>query len=84
MSTMTINGRVAALPDDLDAMLIDVVRGDLVSEVHQAGIGTDGEDHALHDTDERVADPEVRGQRDETARHGGRAASGPGPPRSPR
>ncbi len=29
MSTMTINGRVAPLPDDLDAMLIDVVREDL-------------------------------------------------------
>src|SRR5216110_980616 len=29
MSTMTINGRVAALPDDLDALLIDVVRDDL-------------------------------------------------------
>ena len=29
MSTMTINGRVAPLPDDLDAMLIDVVRSDL-------------------------------------------------------
>nr|MBA2402491.1 2Fe-2S iron-sulfur cluster binding domain-containing protein [Bradyrhizobium sp.] len=29
MSTMTINGRVAPLPDDLDAMLIDVVRTDL-------------------------------------------------------
>ena len=29
MSTMTINGRVAPLPDDLDTMLIDVVRGDL-------------------------------------------------------
>ena len=29
MSTMTINGRVAPLPDDLDAMLIDVVRDDL-------------------------------------------------------
>ena len=29
MSTMTINGRVAPLPDDLDAMLIDVVRNDL-------------------------------------------------------
>ena len=29
MSTMTINGRLAPLPDDLDALLIDVVRGDL-------------------------------------------------------
>src|SRR3954470_9318509 len=29
MSTMTINGRVAPLPDDPDAMLIDVVRNDL-------------------------------------------------------
>lgn len=29
MSTMTINGRVASLPDDLDALLIDVVRSDL-------------------------------------------------------
>src|SRR5436190_14539857 len=29
MSTMTINGRVAPLPDDLDALLIDVVRDDL-------------------------------------------------------
>ena len=29
MSTMTINGRVAPLPDDPDALLIDVVRGDL-------------------------------------------------------
>jgi xanthine dehydrogenase YagR molybdenum-binding subunit len=29
MSTMLINGRVASLPDDLDALLIDVVRGDL-------------------------------------------------------
>ena len=29
MSTMTINGRSAALPDDTDALLIDVVRGDL-------------------------------------------------------
>jgi xanthine dehydrogenase YagR molybdenum-binding subunit len=29
MSTMTINGRIAPLPDDLDAMLIDVVRTDL-------------------------------------------------------
>jgi xanthine dehydrogenase YagR molybdenum-binding subunit len=29
MSTMTINGRTAPLPDDTDALLIDVVRGDL-------------------------------------------------------
>ena len=29
MSTMTINGRLAPLPDDLDALLIDVVRDDL-------------------------------------------------------
>src|SRR5258708_35571619 len=29
MSTMTINGRLATLPDDPDALLIDVVRGDL-------------------------------------------------------
>lgn len=29
MSTMTINGRLTPLPDDLDALLIDVVRGDL-------------------------------------------------------
>jgi xanthine dehydrogenase YagR molybdenum-binding subunit len=29
MSTMTINGRSATLPDDPDALLIDVVRGDL-------------------------------------------------------
>src|SRR5438876_162789 len=29
MSTMTINGRTAALPDDPDALLIDVVRGEL-------------------------------------------------------
>jgi xanthine dehydrogenase YagR molybdenum-binding subunit len=29
MSTMTINGRIAPLPDDPDALLIDVVRGDL-------------------------------------------------------
>ena len=29
MSTMTINGRSAALPDDADALLIDVVRGEL-------------------------------------------------------
>ena len=29
MSTMTINGRPAALPDDPDALLIDVIRGDL-------------------------------------------------------
>jgi xanthine dehydrogenase YagR molybdenum-binding subunit len=29
MSTMTINGRVAPLPGDLDALLIDVVRGEL-------------------------------------------------------
>src|ERR1700719_2170328 len=29
MSTMTINGRPATLPDDPDALLIDVVRGDL-------------------------------------------------------
>ena len=29
MSTMTINGRVAPLPDDPDALLIDVVRDDL-------------------------------------------------------
>ena len=28
MSTMTINGRTATLPDDPDALLIDVVRGD--------------------------------------------------------
>ena len=29
MSTMTINGRLAPLPDDPDALLIDVIRGDL-------------------------------------------------------
>ena len=29
MSTMTINGRSAALPDDPDALLIDVIRGEL-------------------------------------------------------
>ncbi len=29
MSTMTINGRVEALPDDPDALLVDVVRGQL-------------------------------------------------------
>ena len=29
MSTMTINGRVASLPDDPEALLIDVIRGDL-------------------------------------------------------
>src|SRR3982074_775205 len=29
MSTMTINGRIAPLPDDPDALLIDVVRGAL-------------------------------------------------------
>ena len=29
MSTMTINGRLAPLPDDLDALLIDVIRDDL-------------------------------------------------------
>ena len=29
MSTMTINGRTAPLPDDPDALLIDVVRGEL-------------------------------------------------------
>ena len=29
MSTMTINGRAAPLPNDLDALLIDVVRGEL-------------------------------------------------------
>src|SRR5258708_31394884 len=29
MSTMTINGRLATLPDDPDALLIDVVRGEL-------------------------------------------------------
>src|SRR3982074_3113538 len=29
MSTMTINGRSATLPDDPDALLIDVVRSDL-------------------------------------------------------
>src|SRR5882672_2632076 len=29
MSTMTINGRAAPLPDDPDALLIDVVRGEL-------------------------------------------------------
>ena len=29
MSTMTINGRLAPLPDDPDAMLIDVIRDDL-------------------------------------------------------
>src|SRR5258708_34058713 len=29
MSTMTINGRSAPLPDDPDALLIDVVRGEL-------------------------------------------------------
>src|SRR3954452_3783936 len=29
MSTMTINGRHAALPDDPDALLIDVIRDDL-------------------------------------------------------
>ena len=29
MSTMTINGRHATLPDDADALLIDVVRGEL-------------------------------------------------------
>ena len=29
MSTMTINGRLAPLPDDPDALLIDVLRGDL-------------------------------------------------------
>ena len=29
MSTMTINGRAAALPDDPDALLIDVMRGEL-------------------------------------------------------
>ena len=27
MSTMTINGRVEPLPDDPDALLIDIVRG---------------------------------------------------------
>jgi xanthine dehydrogenase YagR molybdenum-binding subunit len=29
MSTMTINGRLAPLPDDPDALLVDVIRGDL-------------------------------------------------------
>ena len=29
MSSMTINGRLAPLPDDPDALLIDVLRGDL-------------------------------------------------------
>ena len=29
MSTMTINGRPASLPDDPDALLVDVVRGEL-------------------------------------------------------
>ncbi|QWG17431.1 molybdopterin-dependent oxidoreductase [Bradyrhizobium sediminis] len=29
MSTMTINGRLAALPDDPDALLVDVIRDDL-------------------------------------------------------
>jgi carbon-monoxide dehydrogenase small subunit len=29
MSTMTINGRPAPLPDDPDTLLIDVIRGDL-------------------------------------------------------
>ena len=29
MSTMTINGRVATLPDDPDALLIDVIRDEL-------------------------------------------------------
>jgi xanthine dehydrogenase YagR molybdenum-binding subunit len=29
MSTMTINGRLATLPDDPDALLVDVIRGDL-------------------------------------------------------
>ncbi len=29
MSTMTINGRIAALPDDPEALLVDVIRGDL-------------------------------------------------------
>ena len=29
MSTMTINGRVEPLPDDPDALLIDIVRGTL-------------------------------------------------------
>jgi xanthine dehydrogenase YagR molybdenum-binding subunit len=29
MSTMTINGRIEPLPDDPDALLIDVVRGTL-------------------------------------------------------
>ena len=29
MSTMTINGRLVPLPDDPDALLVDVIRGDL-------------------------------------------------------
>jgi len=29
MSTMTINGRLAPLPDDPDALLVDVIRDDL-------------------------------------------------------
>ena len=38
MSTMTINGRVAPLPDDLDALLIDVVQGRSRPHRHQAGM----------------------------------------------
>src|SRR4029078_3426822 len=29
MSTMTINGRIESLPDDPDALLVDIVRGEL-------------------------------------------------------
>ena len=38
MSTMTINGRVAPLPDDPDALLIDVVRDDSRADRNEARV----------------------------------------------
>jgi hypothetical protein len=58
-----------------------VVGRDLVGEVDDGDVGSDGADHGLHDTDELVTRAVVRqeGDRVEPVRHG--AAEGTGAPR---